>query len=251
VSVLEKIKAVASTRNRTQIPRSSSQWPNHHFQCVTAAWPLSLFAVLTHWSSADGDAIDLRVGELNYHTCHSNITSIFTLIWRLSLSVTSSFVKAGVIYLFIYLLFAQTSIIKKEPRNAEHKPSFDLRSTRDHSQESTGWEVLCWHMKFSAQRSVWANYLMTWIIRRGLFAVSVIWQHLDPQSTFARVQCCHFFYKQAVQTAFKRTSYYVSTTAPSGSTHLSQHGNNTILITKFHATCSIHVSPPHQVSCYL
>ena len=37
MSVLEKIKAVASTRNRTQIPRSSSQWPNHQFQCATVA----------------------------------------------------------------------------------------------------------------------------------------------------------------------------------------------------------------------
>jgi len=46
MSVLEKIKAVASTRNLTQIPRSSSQWPNHQFQCSTVAKPLSLLAVL-------------------------------------------------------------------------------------------------------------------------------------------------------------------------------------------------------------
>jgi len=39
--------------------------------------------------------------------------------------------------------------------------------------------------------------------------------------------------------------------APSGSTHLSQHENNSIHITKFHAACSIHVSPPHKVSSYL
>ena len=43
----------------------------------------------------------------------------------------------------------------------------------------------------------------------------------------------------------------VSILVPSGSMHLSQRENNSIHLVKFHATSSIHISPPHQGSRYL
>ena len=65
MSVLENIEAVASTRNRTKIPRSSSQWPNHQFQCATV--PLGFVGSLTALKLCFSNFVRPRPGKFFFH----------------------------------------------------------------------------------------------------------------------------------------------------------------------------------------